>query len=119
MIVIAGGKIRASGLISEVRNRVVGASRLIAEIHGPKQDIEAGISKLKGVKSVDSRVLEGWNRLRIESGDGQDVREQIAALAASNNWSLRELRQEVGSLEEFFIQITAEAAGADAKEEQG
>jgi len=118
MIVIAGGKVRASGLISEVRSRVVGASRLIAELRGPKQDVENGIAKLAGVNSVDNRVTGGWNRLRIESGDSQDVREQIAALAARNHWGLRELRQEVGSLEEFFTQITAEAAGADAKENE-
>ena len=44
MIVISDGRIRASGLISEVRNRIVGASRLIAEIRGPKQEIEPGRS---------------------------------------------------------------------------
>ena len=35
--------------------------------------------------------------------------QEIAGLAARHNWGLRELRLEVGSLEEFFIQITAEA----------
>ncbi len=112
-IIIAGGKIRASGSISEVRERIKGASRLIAEIRGPKQDVENGVRQMKGVKRVDSSAAEGWNRLRVESADGQDVREGIAALAAQNKWGLRELRLEVGSLEEFFIQITAESSIAD------
>ncbi len=111
-IIIAGGKIRASGSISEVRERIKGASRLIAEIRGPKQELEAAVSKVKGVRKVDATSSEGWNRLRIEGEDGQDVREEIAALAARHNWGLRELRLEVGSLEEFFIQITAEASVA-------
>jgi len=113
MIIIAEGRIRASGPISEVRNRIVGASRLIAELRGPRQEIEGGVRKIPGVQAVNTRVSEGWNRLRIESGDRRDVREEIAALAARNNWGLRELRLEVGSLEEFFTQITAEAAGAE------
>jgi len=116
MIIIAGGKIRASGSISEVRGRVVGASRLIVEIRGPKQDVESGVGKIAGVKSVDARVSDGWNRLRVESQTGGDVREEIAALAARNNWGLRELRLEVGSLEEFFTQIAAEAVGAETAE---
>ena len=111
MIIIAGGRIRASGSINEVRSRVMGASRLLAELKGPMQDIQQAIRKIPGVRDVNARVVDGWNRLRIESGEGRDVREEIAALAARSNWGLRDLRLEVGSLEEFFIQITAEAAG--------
>ena len=59
---------------------------------------------------LKSGSAEGWNRLRIEGADGRDVREEIASLAAKNDWGLRELRLEVGTLEEFFTQITAEAA---------
>ena len=108
MIIIAGGKIRASGPISEVRERIKGVSRLIAEIKGPKAEVESAVRKISGVKTVDGAAVEGWNRLRIET-DGHDVRENVAEVAAKNNWPLRELRLEVGSLEEYFVQITAEA----------
>lgn len=114
MIIIAGGRIRASGSISEVQERIKGASRLIAEIRGPKAEVETAIRQLNGVKSVDTTVREGWNRLRIESADRKDVREELAAMVARHNWGLRELRLEVGGLEEFFVQITAEAAGRGA-----
>ena len=109
-IIIAGGKIRASGTVNEVRERIKGASRLIAEIRGPKDEVTQAVRKVQSVKKVDATIGEGWNRLRIESADGRDVREQIAKLSADRGWGLRELRLEVGSLEEFFIQITAEAA---------
>lgn len=114
-IVIAGGKVRASGTLSEIRDRIKGASRLITEIRGPKGEIEAGIKAIHGVRSVDTTVVDGWNRLRVEVAEGQDVREAIATLAARHSWALRELRLEVGSLEEFFIQITAESHAARAK----
>jgi ABC-2 type transport system ATP-binding protein len=112
-IIIAGGKVRASGAISEVRDRIKGASRLIAEMRGPKPEIEAAVKQVPGVRRVDATLVDGWNRLRIESGEGQDVRELIAGLAAKHQWALRELRLEVGTLEEFFVQITAEANVAD------
>ncbi len=114
IIIIAGGKIRRSGTISEVREGIKGASRLIAEIRGPKQEVETAVRGIAGVKSVDSSNVDGWNRLRIESSEGQDVRESVASMAARHNWGLRELRLEVGSLEEFFVQITAEAAAERA-----
>ncbi|MHC4445130.1 MAG: ABC transporter ATP-binding protein [Planctomycetota bacterium] len=110
-IIIAGGKIKASGTINEVRERIKGASRLIAEIRGPKQEIQNAIRQINGVSSVEASVTENWNRLRIESSDKKDIREEIAALASNKNWGLRELKLETGSLEEYFVQITAEASG--------
>ncbi|MAE70335.1 MAG: ABC transporter [Gemmatimonadetes bacterium] len=109
-IIIAGGKIRASGSISEVRDRIKGSSGLIAEIRGPQDQVTAAIRQLGGVQKVDVSGADGWNRLRITSHEGKDVREEVAALAAKSGWALRELRLEVGSLEEFFVQITAQAA---------
>lgn len=117
MIIIAGGRIRASGSINEVRTRVIGASRLLAEVKGPMQEVQQAIQKIPGVKRVDAKAVDGWNRLRVDCGDGKDVREEIASQAARNGWGLRELRLEVGSLEEFFTQITAEAAGATPTEQ--
>jgi len=114
MIIIAGGKIRASGPISQIRERIKGASRLIAEIRGPKQEIESAVAAVNGVRRVESRAADGWNRLHIDGVEGKDVREEIGSLCARKNWGLRELRLEVGSLEEFFTQITAEAATTSA-----
>lgn len=110
MIIIAGGKIRASGSISQIRDRIKGASRLIAEVRGPKQEIETALGGISGVRRVEGRAVDGWNRFHIDSSEGKDVREEIGGLCGRKNWGLRELRLEVGSLEEFFTQITAEAA---------
>jgi ABC-2 type transport system ATP-binding protein len=111
-IIIAGGRVRASGTIGELRDRIKGSSRLIAEIRGPKQEVQTAVQQIPGVRSVDVTVTDGWNRLRIDSPEKRDVREDIAAAAARHNWALRELRFEVGGLEEFFIQITAESSAA-------
>lgn len=114
-IIIAGGKIRASGSISEVRDRIKGASGLIAEIRGPHDAVSKAVRAVEGVREVEASTVDGWSRLRIRSTEGKDVREEIARLASRNDWGLRELRLEVGSLEEFFIQITAEASVGDQR----
>ena len=107
-IILANGRIVASGAPAELRESITGQSRLIAEVRGPKDEITPALLKLDGVKHVDCQPVGGWNRLAIETRDGADVREAVVSLAAEHKWPLREIRREVGSLEEFFVQITAQ-----------
>ena len=49
-----------------------------------------------------------WTRLTI-SGDAEaDLRSEVFKLASDKDYQMRELRREVGSLEDFFVQITYE-----------
>ena len=107
-IIIANGRIVASGSPDELRESVTGRSRLIAELRGSKDEIAAAIGKLDGVRHVECELVGGWNRLAIETKDGTDLRETIVNLAGERKWPLREIKREVGSLEEFFVQITAQ-----------
>jgi len=113
-IIIARGKIVASGSPTELRERIAGSSRLIAEIRGPQQEVQSALQGIEGVRKVDCSLNNGWNRLTIETVQGHDPREHISRLAIQRNWALREIRLEAGSLEEFFVQITARHAGLEA-----
>jgi ABC-2 type transport system ATP-binding protein len=106
-IIIAGGKIVAAGSPGELKDRIRGGSRLIAEVSGPAAEIKQAVEALEGVGAVQSEADNGWQRLTIEPKARHDPREAIFKLVKSKGWSLRELRLEVGSLEEFFVQITA------------
>ena len=57
---------------------------------------------------VDATNSDGWCRLAISAGDGQDVREPLAKLLHDNGWGVRELRREVASLEDFFVKVIAQ-----------
>ncbi len=107
-IIIAEGKIVASGSPGELKDRIRGGSRLIVEIAGPDSQIEKSLSSMNGVDKVNATSDNGWQRLTIETRRGEDLREEVFKLVKEKGWSLRELRLEVGSLEEFFIQITAQ-----------
>lgn len=107
-IIIAGGTIVASGSPEELKARIREGSRLIAEISGQKDQITDAVGKLKGVNKLDCAADNGWNRLTLETDKNADPREDIYKLVKDKGWSLRELRLEQGTLEEFFVRITAE-----------
>lgn len=111
-VIVSGGRIVASGSPDELKDRIRGGSRLIAEIAGPNGEVVKALEGLKGVRKVEASAGSGWNRLTIETGKDADPREDIFRLVAGRNWSLREMRLEVGSLEEFFVQITAQQYSA-------
>ena len=109
-IIIADGRIVASGSPKQLRERVAGTSRLIAELGGPQEEITPVLKSLDGVRRVECGSEDGWNRFAIETEHGKDLRLTIVHLANQKKWPLREIRREIGSLEEFFIQITAQQA---------
>lgn len=106
-IIIAGGRIVASGSPTELKERIRGGSRLIAEISGPAPEVQKAVGNVEGVGKVEMKSEDGWQRLTIEPKPNNDPREAIFNLAKNKGWVMRELRLEVGSLEEFFVQITA------------
>ncbi len=112
VIVVAGGRILASGAPAELSERISAGSRLIAEIKGDSESIVSAVKSLSGVENVDCERLDGWNRLAIESNGAGDIREDVFKLVSDKGWSLREMRREVASLEDFFIKITAEQSTA-------
>ena len=50
-----------------------------------------------------------------ESRESPDVREAIARAVVQHGWDLREIRLERATLEEFFVQVTADQATAAAR----
>jgi ABC-2 type transport system ATP-binding protein len=114
-IIIAGGRIVASGSPEELRQRIRQESRLIVELKGPADTIIAGVRKLPMVQSVETLPGDGAVRLAVMSKG--DAREAISSLALQNQWLMLEMRQEVASLEDFFVRVVAEQGGNQTKKE--
>ncbi len=109
IIIIAGGRIAATGSPQELRRRVVGPSRVIAELGGADaKAMGEAVEALAGVRNVETQAADDWTRLIISGEPDVDLRADVSQLAARQGWRLRELRREVGSLEDFFVQITYE-----------
>jgi len=109
LIVISGGRLVAHGTPAELRQRVTGPSRLIVELKGGEPEAMAkAIGAIEGITGVEHARAGNWTRLSVQSGKDSDLRPEVAATAAAKGYQLRELRREIGSLEDYFIQITYE-----------
>jgi ABC-2 type transport system ATP-binding protein len=107
-IIIADGRIVASGSTKELREQFDAQARVIAEMRGPLGDVEKGVGGLEGVQSVEATSLDGWVRLAVSPKPDRDIREDIFRLTADKGWSLREIRREGATLEDFFVKVTAQ-----------
>lgn len=112
IIIIARGRLVATGTPEELRRHVSADSRLIAEVRGPAGDVKGAVAKLAGVSGVELHEVDGWCRLSIASNGTTDIREPLAKLMHDRGWGVRELRRETPTLEDFFVKIIAQQSSA-------
>ena len=114
LIIISGGKIVAQGTPKQLRAQVTGPSRLIVELKGgDPAEMAAEMASIDGAVDVQRDRAGNWTRLTVKGAEDADLRPTVAAKAAEKGFQLRELRREIGSLEDFFVQITYEQSMRD------
>jgi ABC-2 type transport system ATP-binding protein len=114
-IIIAGGKIVAQGTPEELRASRRMEARVLVECRGPAKEVEIALSRVSGVHSVeitDGQSNEKYVTAAIRSKDSYDVREEVARTVIQHGWPLREVKLEQTTLEQFFVQVTANQAVA-------
>lgn len=113
VIVIASGKIVAQGSPDELRASRRMTARVLLECKGPADEIENALGRVNGVSRVEVISNGGpYVTAAIRSKEGFDVREEAARTVIQKGWPLREIRLEHATLEEFFVQVTANQAVA-------
>jgi ABC-2 type transport system ATP-binding protein len=114
VIIIGQGRVLAQGTPDELKARAGGGLRV--EVRGGAGDqVRGALQGVGGVDRVDALPGGGGGQVSVWSVRGRataELREQIADVIAKRGWSLRELRQEGASLEEFFVRITDPGAMA-------
>ena len=112
IIMLAGGRIRMSGTIDELR-------RNAADEHVYMVETDSG--KACGLLEALPEVAEvrlsgtdgGWHRLTVAARPkARDLREPIAQALASAGGTTRELRREAPSLERLFVRVIDEGLGS-------
>jgi ABC-2 type transport system ATP-binding protein len=115
-IVIAGGRIVAQGSPDELRASRRMQARVLVECKAPLQELQTALSHVSGVSDVETTAVDGYVTAAVRPKDGYDIREEMARTVIQHGWPLREIRLEHATLEEFFIQVTANQAMATAKQ---
>lgn len=120
-IIIAGGRIVAQGSPDELRMSRRMQARVLVECRGPGHEVQTALSRVSGVSDVE--ILDQGDS-RTTAANGQyitaalrpkpeyDIREEVARTVIQHGWPLREVRLEHATLEEFFVQVTANQAMA-------
>jgi len=116
-VVIASGRIVAQGTPEQLRASRRMQARVLVECKGPASEIESALSRIGGVSRVELLAGQsdaGFNTYALRPRESQDVREEVASTVTRHGWPLREIRLEHATLEEFFVQVTAQQAVAKA-----
>lgn len=118
VIIIAKGKLVATDTVANLTSRLHGTEMVSVEV-APRavgadgqvflsqvqQKLEqvAGVSRVLHKESKDSR-----ERFTVESLQGRQIRPELARAVIESGWNLNELHSVGLSLEEIFLQLTAE-----------
>ena len=118
-VIIAGGRIVAQGSPDELRASRRMQARVLVEVKGPADQVRNTLQRVSGVGKVDlvdaGDGQEKYVTLAVRPKESYDVREEVARTIQQNGWPLREIRLEHATLEEFFVQVTANQAIARAE----
>jgi ABC-2 type transport system ATP-binding protein len=105
LLIISRGRIVADGPVDQLIARAEGASRIAVEASGT--GVAERLAALPGVGAVESHD-SGDHRVRVivTAAGAEDLRPRIFDLAKAEQWTLYELHQEAGSLEDLFRELT-------------
>ncbi len=110
VVIINRGRIVARGTPDQLRAKVRSGGRVIVEVQAGEQDVRKALEALAAVGTVQTESAGGWCTARIAPKDTEaDIRPALGKCIVERGWVPRSMRYEVGSLEEYFIQITATA----------
>jgi len=116
VLIISRGRLVADGPVHELVTRAHGASTVTVEAAG--SGIAAAAGALPGVTGVEETGGgDGRTRLRL-SVKGDDPRPALFRLAVERGWTLYDLHQEGGSLEDLFRELTTTGNGENGGEAQ-
>lgn len=108
--IINRGEVVASGTPEELKqqSKEQPLASVYVKIAGTIKSVEAALSKIDGVESVEKTDQEKKNiyGYTVRVKPGADVRAEIFALAADKGWKLYELTPTKVSLEDVFLEVT-------------
>jgi ABC-2 type transport system ATP-binding protein len=122
VIIINKGKLVATDSVQNLQSRARGAESVLMEVAGRDGQLDSArvqrrLEAVAGVNRVlvkDSRANRAT--FEVESRKGKLVRGDLARAVVESGWDLDELRPSATSLEEIFLQLTAEGAAQAEKE---
>lgn len=124
VLILAQGRLAAQGTPAELADALGGRTTLKLTALGEAGKVLAALEGLAGVQSAElTGEANGETSLRLTAEEGNDLRAAVSAALAAAGCPVLALTTEALSLEEVFLQLTAqepeeEAESADAPKAQ-
>lgn len=118
IMIVNRGRLVADEKTEELTQLMSGNRRVLAQICGSKRDILTALKAMNTVSYADvTKDAPGTDGsvFRIESKGGEDIRKQIFALCANNNWPIIGMETVSATLEDVFLNLTQDGRGATKK----
>lgn len=109
VVIISGGRIVAEDTPDRLSARLRHSEKISLTLKRAPAETEARLRQVAGVQHVYANGPAGSFMLECELG--QDIREDVARLAVTNNWGLVELKSISMTLEDVFLQLTRHEEG--------
>lgn len=122
VIIINKGKLVAIDSVNNLQKRASGAESVLMEVAGRNGDVDPAevqkrIEKISGVsRVVFKEKRQTRSTFEIETKKDHFVRGDLARAVVEAGWDLNELRTAAMSLEDIFLQLTAEQQPAPKEE---
>jgi ABC-2 type transport system ATP-binding protein len=112
VVIINEGRIAAIDTPEALTARLRRSQQIRLEVRGPRKEVAGALRKLAGVRAVSEEDAgDGVLRLTLEADPDKDLRETAAAAVVQHGWGLREMSSVALSLEDVYIQLTANETG--------
>jgi ABC-2 type transport system ATP-binding protein len=124
VIIINKGKLVATDSVENLQARARGAESMLVEIAGRNGNLDSATvrSRLERISGVSRVALKNTrDSLATFEVEGQKgfVRGDLARAVVESGWDLNELRPTAMSLEEIFLQLTAQESESAKTVAQG
>jgi len=106
VIIIHKGRIEACDTPENLLGKVRQAGGVELEAKVGNDNGEEQLKKIPGVRDVVTAGEDDWKKFSLRVESGTDVREEVFRLAVERHWTVRELTQHRGTLEDVFVELT-------------
>lgn len=121
VIIMHRGRILAVDTTANLNQRLRRGSQFYLEVRGPRADVLGTLGAVAGVAAVElgDPTADGTLALVVDTAEGGDLRETLAATVLGHGWGLRELRPVTLSLEEIFLSLVTAAPRGEEEVDEG
>ena len=119
VVIIHRGRVVAVDTPERLAAQLRGSEQFAVTLRRPSESLRTALASLPGVMSVGPRGGDAAERWLIECERGQDLREEIARAIVQADGGLLELAPVAVSLEDVFLQLTAEERFGDEPQAGG